>query len=81
MDGISPALPSLLYAHKVQRKAAALGLEVSTAEPPPADIGEALFALVAAARRGGGDPESALRAAAVRFRDEARAYEQRDSTK
>jgi tetrapyrrole methylase family protein/MazG family protein len=75
MDGISPALPSLLYAHKVQRKAAALGLEVSTDEPPPADIGEALFALVAAARRVGVDPESALRAAAVRFRDEARAHE------
>jgi tetrapyrrole methylase family protein/MazG family protein len=77
MDGISPALPSLLYAHKVQRKAAALGLEVSTVEPPPADIGEALFGLVAAARRVGVDPESALRAAAVRFRDEARAHEAR----
>lgn len=75
MDGISPALPSLLYAHKVQRKAASLGIDVTSTEPPPTDIGETLFALVAAARGVGVDPESALRAAAVRFRDEAKAHE------
>jgi uncharacterized protein YabN with tetrapyrrole methylase and pyrophosphatase domain len=75
MDGISGALPSLLYAHKVQRKAEAVGVDVAPSEPPPADIGEALFALVAAARAAGVDPESALRAAAVRFRDEVRARE------
>jgi tetrapyrrole methylase family protein / MazG family protein len=75
MDGISPALPSLLYAHKVQRKAASVGLDAAPPEPPPADIGEALFGLVAAARRVGVDPESALRAAAVRFRDRARDHE------
>ena len=75
MDGISGALPSLLYAHKVQRKAEALGVDVPPLEPPPADIGEALFALVAAAKAAGVDPESALRTAAMRFRDEVRARE------
>ena len=75
MDGISGSLPSLLYAHKVQRKAESVGVEVAPMEPPPADIGEALFALVAAAKRAGVDPESALRSAATRFRDEVRVHE------
>jgi tetrapyrrole methylase family protein / MazG family protein len=75
MDGVSGALPSLLYAHKVQRKAESLGVAPPPPEPPPADIGEALFALVAAARSAGVDPESALRAAAMRFRDEVKAHE------
>jgi tetrapyrrole methylase family protein/MazG family protein len=75
MDGVSGALPSLLYAHKVQRKAESLGVAPEPPEPPPADIGEALFALVAAARSAGVDPESALRAAATRFRDEVKAHE------
>jgi tetrapyrrole methylase family protein/MazG family protein len=75
MDGVSGALPSLLYAHKVQRKAESLGVAPAPPEPPPADIGEALFALVAAARSAGVDPESALRAAATRFRDEVKAHE------
>jgi tetrapyrrole methylase family protein/MazG family protein len=75
MDGVSGALPSLLYAHKVQRKAESLGVAPLPPEPPPTDIGEALFALVAAARSAGVDPESALRAAAMRFRDEVKAHE------
>lgn len=77
MDGIPPALPALLYAHKVQRKAASVGVEVEVPDhiSVPAmctadDVGEALFAMVAAARRRGFDPEGALRAVAVRFRDE-----------
>jgi tetrapyrrole methylase family protein/MazG family protein len=75
MDGVSGSLPSLLYAHKVQRKAESLGVVPPPPEPPPADIGEALFALVAAARSAGVDPETALRAAATRFRDEVKAHE------
>jgi tetrapyrrole methylase family protein/MazG family protein len=75
MDGVSGSLPSLLYAHKVQRKAESLGVAPPPPEPPPADIGEALFALVAAARSAGVDPESALRAAAMRFRDEVKVHE------
>ena len=77
MDGIPTALPALLYAHKVQRKAASVGVEVDVPDTIsfPAmrtadEVGEALFSMVAAARRRGFDPEGALRAVAVRFRDE-----------
>ena len=67
-------LPALLYARKVQRRAA------SAARHPPASaergdqesfdaIGERLFALVDEARRAQVDPELALRAAARRFRE------------
>jgi MazG family protein len=68
-------LPALLYARKLQRRAASAG------HHPPADtrrgdeecfrrIGERLFALVDEARRLQVDPELALRAAAQRFREE-----------
>ncbi|CAN5143177.1 nucleoside triphosphate pyrophosphohydrolase [soil metagenome] len=80
MDGIPANLPALLYAHKVQRKAASLGAEVEVPETLPIhamttapEVGEALFSMVAAARRHGLDPEGALRAVAVRFRDEVAA--------
>jgi uncharacterized protein YabN with tetrapyrrole methylase and pyrophosphatase domain len=67
-------LPALLYARKLQRRAAAAGLH------PRADarrgdeecfneIGERLFALVDEARLAQVDPELALRAAAQRFRE------------
>ena len=72
-------LPSLLYARKVQRRAASAGLE--RAEPADgrledpelrdaaeAWLGDALFALVDVAHRMRLDPELALRAAAHRFR-------------
>ncbi|MDQ2827077.1 MAG: hypothetical protein M3Y04_08985, partial [Actinomycetota bacterium] len=72
MDGLG-SLPSLLYAHKVQRKAASVGLN------PTLDgedgVGAALFELVDQARRAGIDPEAALRATAGRFRDRFRATE------
>jgi len=66
-------LPALLYARKLQRRAASAGLH----QPPDADrgdeecfreIGERLFALVDEARRAHVDPELALRLAAQRFR-------------
>ena len=66
MDGIGDGLPSLLYAHKVQRKAASAGVD------PVADedgAGAELFALVDRCRRAQIDPEAALRATAARFRD------------
>jgi tetrapyrrole methylase family protein/MazG family protein len=66
MDGIGEGLPSLLYAHKVQRKAASVGLS------PAVDgdgLGEELFRLVDRCRRADIDPEAALRATAARFRD------------
>jgi len=80
MDGIPGDLPSLLYAHKVQRKAASAGVEVeperdlsaATDESVSTDeeVGELLFGVVALARRAGVDPEAALRATTARFRDD-----------
>ncbi|HEX3623056.1 MAG TPA: MazG family protein, partial [Acidimicrobiales bacterium] len=67
MDGIGEGLPSLLYAHKVQRKAASVGLEPVLAADDEG-VGAALFALVDQARRAGVDPEAALRATAAGFR-------------
>src|SRR5439155_19617107 len=60
MDGIPRDLPSLLYAHKVQRKAAAAGVEVAPAgDAEDADaLGELLFGVVARARALGVDPEA-----------------------
>ncbi|MBV8234417.1 MAG: MazG family protein [Acidimicrobiia bacterium] len=87
MDGIPGDLPSLLYAHKVQRKAASAGVEV---EPGPAggvtaadaatdeQVGALLFDAVALARRAGVDPEAALRARTARFRDEFMEKERSD---
>ncbi len=79
-DGIPTALPALLYALKVQKKASAIGTETTVA---PADldgsdeaaVGELLYAVVDTARLGGVDPEQALRLAAQRHRDRARAAE------
>lgn len=77
-DGIPAALPALLYATKVQRKAAGLGLDPArpgtvdlSSVTDDADLGDALLAVVAIARRLDLDPESALRSAAGRLRDEA----------
>ncbi|MDP8986807.1 MAG: SAM-dependent methyltransferase [Actinomycetota bacterium] len=82
MDGVPANLPSLLYAFKVQRKAEALGVEVRAPDTlrlsdvaTPADLGQALFATVAAARRLRLDPEAALRAAAATFRDDVASRE------
>jgi MazG family protein len=77
-------LPALAYATKVQRRAAAVGfdhpdvaaalgkLDEETAElraqPGARELGDVLFAAVAAARALGADPELALRASAQRFR-------------
>lgn len=66
-------LPALLYARKLQRRAASAGLH-PRADAQRGDeecfheIGERLFALVDEARRVQVDPELALRAAAQRFR-------------
>jgi XTP/dITP diphosphohydrolase len=70
-------LPSLLYAHKVVRKARTLGVEVDVPSPMPTadEIGGALLAVVAAARALDVDPEAALRAAAGELRDRASATE------
>jgi MazG family protein len=76
-EGIPSSLPSLLYAHKVVRKAESIGAPVpDQAAVEDADaIGDALLALVVAARALDVDPEAALRAAAVELRDLARSHE------
>ena len=80
-------LPALLYARKVQRRAATAGLLERAPDPDPAErgaafgqVGEQLFAAVDEARRLRVDPELALRAAAQRFRDRLEA-EARDSSR
>ncbi|MBI2704813.1 MAG: MazG family protein [Actinobacteria bacterium] len=89
-DGIPDVLPALLYALKVQKKAATLG-ELGVDLPAPAKwdpvvfaarrspsektIGELLFAVVSLARHAGVDPEAALRAAASRYRDDVKGLE------
>ena len=74
-------LPALLYARKIQRRAASAGLggeepsemlEDAERDAAERDLGERLFALVDEARRRRVDPELALRAAANRFRDQHR---------
>lgn len=75
-DGLPADLPALLYALKVAKKAASLGVE-PPAPLPDAPLGERLLAIVAAARATDPDvdPESELRAAAAALRDRARAIE------
>jgi uncharacterized protein YabN with tetrapyrrole methylase and pyrophosphatase domain len=66
-------LPSLLYARKVQRRAANAGLEPPTPhdDDASANIGRRLFELVAEARELNVDPELALRTYARRFMEGA----------
>lgn len=75
-DDIPGALPALVAAYKTQKRAAPLGFSPDAAEASAksgaaiadGDIGEALFWIVALARREGIDPEGALRGATARFR-------------
>jgi tetrapyrrole methylase family protein/MazG family protein len=73
MDGLTDALPSLLWAHKVLRKAESAGQPWSPDAADPDDLGDQLLALVAVARARDVDPETALRTAAARVRDRVRA--------
>ena len=90
-DGVPDAIPALLYALKVQKKAGSLVDLDPDSLPVPATVefalrdfgataddrttGALLFAIVDEARRAGVDPETALRAAAVNYRDAARSAE------
>ena len=82
---VPDALPSLLYARKVQRRARAVGFEYPDVDGALADLedelrelkedhapnelGDVLFAAVNVARKLDVDPELELRRAAARFRD------------
>ena len=88
-DGVPDAIPALLFALKVQSKANVLGetvpmpekpnfadaLAAFSASPDDHSTGELLFALVDEIRRVGIDPETALRATAVHYRNRARSAE------
>lgn len=78
VEGITPGLPSLLYAQKLFRKAASVGLTPEVADPSGSatasgdderTLGDALAALAAAGARAGIDGESALAGWARRFKD------------
>ncbi|MGH9210338.1 MAG: MazG family protein [Acidimicrobiales bacterium] len=78
MDGIPVGLPALLYALKVQKRAAVEDVDwrdlvaEGNGAPAPDDLGYRLLSLVDEARRAGEDPESELRTAAEGIRDRFR---------
>ncbi|HEY3142264.1 MAG TPA: MazG family protein [Acidimicrobiales bacterium] len=77
MDGIPATLPALLYALKVQKKAATAGVDWRelTESDDAGDLAQQLLALVGEAAAAGIDPESALRIATERIRDKVQAHE------
>jgi tetrapyrrole methylase family protein/MazG family protein len=69
MEGIPPALPALAYAAKVQRKAAAQGVDWrALLDEPDGSLAGRLLALVDEAGARGADAETELRAATGRLR-------------
>ena len=78
MDGIPDALPALLYASKIQKKAASQGVDwraLVAGDPDVGEIGLRLLEVVDAARSAGSDAETELRIAAEHVRDRYRAEE------
>ena len=82
LDGVPFGQPALALAAQLQRRAdrAAIPPELAQAGPdggdPATELGDRLFGLVAAARAEGLDPEAELRAAARRYTERVRAWEQ-----
>lgn len=68
-DGVPLAQPALALAAALQRRAVRGGLPEELVPALGGDVGTVLFALVAQARRGGEDPEAALRGTARAFRE------------
>ena len=80
LDGVPFGQPALALAAQLQRRAERAGAppdlaEVTSADTPGAELGAALFALVARARAAGLDPELELRATARAYRDRVLAWE------
>lgn len=73
VDGVALAQPAAALAAKLVSRTANAGLPAELL--PGAGGGAALFAVVAAVKHAGEDPETALRAAARRFADDVRAAE------
>ncbi len=80
LDGVPPGQPALALAAQLQRRAdrasAPEELAILEAGDDGSRLGAELFALVARARAAGLDPELELRAAARRYGDRVRAWEQ-----
>jgi XTP/dITP diphosphohydrolase len=82
LDGVPFGQPALALAAQLQRRAARAGVPADLAPGSPVgaangdDLGGQLLRLVAAAREAGLDPELELRAAARRYRDLVRDWEQ-----
>ena len=77
LDGVSERMPSLALAQKMLGKGTQVGVEPAPAADPrsEAELGEALLALVAAARTNGWDAERALRERLRRLADQIRSAE------
>jgi XTP/dITP diphosphohydrolase len=75
VDGVPLGQPAVALAAKLTSRTAKAGLPAALL-PSGSGVGEQLFALAAAAKLAGIDPEADLRAAARRFADAVRAAEQ-----
>ena len=74
IDGVATAQPAVALAAKLTSRTARAGLPPELLPAGPG-AGERLFALAAAVKREGADPEALLRTAARRFADDVRAAE------
>ena len=74
VDGVPLGQPAVALAAKLTSRTARAGLPADLL-PDGSGVGERLFALAAAAKLVGVDPEAALRAAALRFAEDVRAAE------
>jgi XTP/dITP diphosphohydrolase len=85
LDGVPFGQPALSLAAQLQRRASRMGAPESLAEADGTDgardngVGEQLFRLVRDAQAAGLDPERELRAAARRYRDRVRLWEESSS--
>jgi XTP/dITP diphosphohydrolase len=84
LDSVPMGQPALALAAALQRRAqragAPAGLADLAGDPAVSETGAELFALAAAARAAGLDPEQELRAAARAYRERVRDWEQRPAT-